>query len=290
MRATALVALSFASISLLAVTSGARAFCRTTTVDAAPTCPVTECVTAGIPLAWPTAHITYWFNDQGFPEFTSEQERSIIETSFGAWTAVTCPSSTGAAFSVGLDLEAAAGTTPLTVGPESAEPDKSVIAWLSASDWETRDFDPLAFALTSIWFDKNSGRILDADMHFNGAMQFGTCPAQVGCPRREQIADLQNVATHEAGHFLGLSHSDKSGSTMWCNADFGEVDKRTLSPDDVNGLCAVYPPAEAFPDDRGSMMVQASSGCALTAQGGTSGAAWACSLLLGLLLRRRRRR
>ena len=90
-----------------------------------------------------------------------------------------------------------------------------------------------------------------------------TCSSygQDGC----SFMDLQNTVTHEAGHFIGLAHpceSDPSTAsrngvpvcsahpemipvTMYPSAQVGEISKRTLEPDDVEGVCTVYPRAVA---------------------------------------------
>jgi MYXO-CTERM domain-containing protein len=54
------------------------------------------------------------------------------------------------------------------------------------------------------------------------------------------VSDLANVVTHEAGHFLGLGHSEIPGTTMSTTAFLGDTDKRTLEADDRAGVCAVY--------------------------------------------------
>ena len=51
--------------------------------------------------------------------------------------------------------------------------------------------------------------------------------------------DLQTILTHEAGHFLGLAHATSETSVMYA---FYAQDARELTPDDVAGLCAAYPP------------------------------------------------
>ena len=92
--------------------------------------------------------------------------------------------------------------------------------------------------------------MVGADTMFNGGMgRFAICPPE-GCPPDSGTVDLQNVATHEFGHLLGLSHSDVEGSTMWCGASSDETDKRTLEEDDVAGLCAAYGDPQVFVRDR----------------------------------------
>jgi hypothetical protein len=46
--------------------------------------------------------------------------------------------------------------------------------------------------------------------------------------------------THEAGHFLGLGHSNVRAATMSSSASVGETSKRVLAPDDKQGLCSIY--------------------------------------------------
>jgi uncharacterized protein (TIGR03382 family) len=91
-----------------------------------------------------------------------------------------------------------------------------------------------------------------------------TCSSygQDGCA----FMDVQNTVTHEAGHFIGLAHPCESDSanaqqngvplcsahpemeptTMFPSASPREISKRTLDPDDVDGVCTIYPaPAAA---------------------------------------------
>ena len=55
--------------------------------------------------------------------------------------------------------------------------------------------------------------------------------------------DVQNCITHEFGHMLGLGDENRatySESTMYFSAGIGEVKKRTLEQDDINGFNAIY--------------------------------------------------
>lgn len=53
--------------------------------------------------------------------------------------------------------------------------------------------------------------------------------------------DLQSVIAHEAGHKLGLDHSEYNAATMWWSIASGDASKRTLHWDDEDGCRAQYP-------------------------------------------------
>jgi hypothetical protein len=62
--------------------------------------------------------------------------------------------------------------------------------------------------------------------------------------------DIETLALHELGHLLGLDHSTVSGTVMWPSFPTNFT-LRTLQPDDLAGIRALYPPAIAilFPID-----------------------------------------
>ncbi|MGD8860698.1 MAG: matrixin family metalloprotease [Myxococcales bacterium] len=104
-------------------------------------------------------------------------------------------------------------------------------------DWVGQGLDEDAFGLTLIWHDPNTGEIYDADMQLNEMQgRFDICGAV--CP--VGVVDLENVVTHEAGHFLGLGHSLDRSATMSARATLGETIKRSLEADDVQGMCEIY--------------------------------------------------
>jgi hypothetical protein len=58
------------------------------------------------------------------------------------------------------------------------------------------------------------------------------------------VMDLQNIATHELGHGLGLDdvyQTSCSEVTMFGYSAYGETSKRDLEPPDIEGLLTLYP-------------------------------------------------
>jgi YVTN family beta-propeller protein len=77
------------------------------------------------------------------------------------------------------------------------------------------------------------GQIVDCDMIFNPLVQFKTTTAGSG-------TDLRSVATHEAGHLFGLSHSAVKSSTMFFVLP-PDTQAASLELDDRLALFMAYP-------------------------------------------------
>ena len=89
-------------------------------------------------------------------------------------------------------------------------------------------------ALTPVWFYGN-GVISDADVLFNGKGYRFTTSGEFG------HFDVQDVATHELGHLLGLDHSGQAGSSLYPYVDSQVILHRSLSRDEEQALRAIYP-------------------------------------------------
>lgn len=138
-------------------------------------------------------------------------------------------------------------------------------------------------ALTTLVYRRSTGEIEDADIDLNGVHHVFT---DTDDPAATQ-ADVENTLTHELGHLIGLAHVDDPEATMFAMSLPGDLDKRTLSADDRDGLCWVYPEGRLTPSAPRIPGSGVTSGCAIGRA--RSGAALAV-LLSGLawLLRRRR--
>ena len=124
----------------------------------------------------------------------------------------------------------------------------------SRTDWESDDLHLVTFdennasgfftggsgtvAITPVSFFA-SGRIVDADVLFNGKDFRFTTSGQAG------RFDVQDVMAHELGHVAGLDHSGVCGATMFPYVDSTVILHRSLSLDETSALAGIYP-AGAF--------------------------------------------
>lgn len=109
---------------------------------------------------------------------------------------------------------------------------------LVTKDWT---FDPVAIAITRNFYvagtSPKAGLILDSDILLNAVNHEFTTSNELG------KHDVQNIVTHEVGHFLGLGHEVSPvdpDSTMFAVASPNEVKKRTLHTDDLAGIHEAY--------------------------------------------------
>jgi hypothetical protein len=166
-------------------------------------------------------------------------------------------------------------------------------------------YDPLALAVTSVFARRNDGEILDADIELNGKFVWGDLVRGTG--GGDGVQDLQNTLTHEMGHFIGLDHTcslagehpgqlddqgrpvpscsrateDIKDTTMFAAVIPGDIDRRSLSTDDVRAVCEVYPSLDPVLEGN-------TAGCALG--GRRARGAGVVVLLLALLSAARLRR
>jgi hypothetical protein len=217
-----------APFALLFVAGPAHAFCRLTTEM--PT-PGDNCAASGIGLTWRHPCISFSMIERARSRPSFEDVRDVADISFGTWMRVDCE--TGP---IGLELRQTVelgGCFEPEYNPRG--PNANTIIFID--DWSDRDLPSDAFGLTLVWHNPDDGEIYDADMQINETLGDLTL-CRGACP--SGAVDLQNVITHEAGHFLGLGHSSERDATMSARASVGEISKRDLSEDDRAGLCSIY--------------------------------------------------
>lgn len=91
-------------------------------------------------------------------------------------------------------------------------------------------------AVTTIWYTRTTKQIVEFDMLFNSYFNWGNASSN------RNLMDLQNIATHEFGHSIGLAdlYNTCTKETMYAYSDEGDLIKRTLNPGDIAGLRSIY--------------------------------------------------
>jgi Matrixin len=118
------------------------------------------------------------------------------------------------------------GLTTTPAAPTRPAPDgTNTVGWARIS----------GTALAAAWvYEDANGQVQQADIFFNTRYPWGVFDR---CPGSGTY-EVGNVASHEAGHVLGLDHLSDSGrkATMYPSAPRNEVLKRTLTTGDVRGF------------------------------------------------------
>jgi hypothetical protein len=187
-------------------------------------------------------------------------------------------------------------------------------------------YDRSALAITSVFQIKSTGEIVDADLEINAATY--TWGDFVGHPEQFELNthDFQGAVTHEFGHVIGLDHTcytpgtradgtpiprpvDNNGNLVPdCTADnpplitqatmyvsvatpSAEVELRSLSPDDAQAACEIYPVTPDFVclPPSGAYEVAGGGGCSYPAGARRDSIACVLVLLVMATVVRRRR-
>ncbi|MBK6797613.1 MAG: matrixin family metalloprotease [Acidobacteria bacterium] len=170
--------------------------------------------------------ITYNINSAGSDNLPFSDVENAIMASFQTWEDV--PTSS-VAFARG----------PNTSSTSTAYDGQLQIFWIEDS---TSTIDGLNLAgvlaisrLTNYTSGLRTGEILDASLIFNGK-EFNW-----SVNGATNSADIQDIATHEIGHIIGLGHSPIGGATMFPRSLIGSKLVRSLAEDDRIAVSAAYP-------------------------------------------------
>lgn len=99
-------------------------------------------------------------------------------------------------------------------------------------------------AVTTVWYYPSTMEIVEFGMVFSTAFKWGIDLDGEGKDTTLVNAfDIQDIATHEAGHTLMLDdlYMPEAGAlTMYGYGDFGQTHARSLGVGDISGVTAIY--------------------------------------------------
>lgn len=226
---------------------------------------------------WRTLPVGWYWNPASVPPSLGAPDngRLALEAGFATWASAPCTRFRAASL----------GTTAVTLG--SSRDGVNTLAWASAS-WPP-ELGAVNVTLGATTPLTEAGSFVDVDIVFNAvAFTWALAPGP-------GVVDAQSIASHEAGHFLGLDHTDVRASIMY--PGYSGAATRTMSSDDLAGVCALYPaddagapPPDASPDAASPPPPPTPEGCGCRAGAARVTLAPAGFALLVAFARRRRRR
>lgn len=245
--------LALAALALSAPEAEAQKYQRTL-VPGRPYCVV-----------WPGRDYVYRLDAAGSSRTPGNTEFAALEAAFSSWRAVsaTCSDFT---FTRGPDIQhPKVGYVRDSQNPQANEnvitfrevdcndvvpPDAPCLEDDTCSNtYACWDHGGAVIGLTTTTFSFRTAYILDADVEFNASTEgrgflFTTVDSPM-CEGAQSIdcvvTDVQNTATHEFGHVVGLDHVSELGSTMEPSAPPGETHKRIIDAGSAAGFCQAYP-------------------------------------------------
>ena len=245
--------------------NAAEAFCRSTTCVGECARDADGCKTAGLPLFWTSSCVGFSLSRRGSEHIPLSVIREVMQRSVVAWTDIACGSSGTASLAFTALKDVTCDKAEFNPGGANAN-----VVLFQDTKWSYTSLDN-TLAKTTVTYDTDTGEILDADLEFNHAFNEFTTGDDV------VLYDLQSIATHEFGHFIGLDHTPDFLATMFAGYSEGSTDIRTIEPDDEDAICSVYPPdrvSRCDPQPKGGFTTTCSTsgeeeGCAVTSPGPT---------------------
>lgn len=203
------------------VPSGIGRVCTPKEADETPDC--------GVLLAWKERCIGYSIQRDGSKLIAADAAATLVGQAFDAWTNAPCG---GGRPSIVVKRNPDASCASPEYNFESGNAN---VFMFRDDGWPYENADDI-LGVATLWYDVNTGEVFDVDVEINTTdYTFTTGDTDVGF-------DLLATLQHEAGHFLGLAHSQFDGSVMAPTPYEGSLQGRELSHDDIEAICRLYPP------------------------------------------------
>ena len=186
--------------------------------------PATDCWLAGAPLQWREPCVSFSVDARGIPplDLGHSEAESVVVSAFALWLSTEC----GDAFP-SIAVRSRDALDCVQVEYNSEGPNSNAVIFQT----ERWPHDPSAIGVTTVSFDPDSGRIVDADIEVNLT------------GRGLDVLGVTYVLTHESGHFFGIDHSPDTQAVMYAQSSFTSFDAPpVLAPDDETAICLAYPP------------------------------------------------
>lgn len=225
-------ALALAATMALLPQGTAHAYCRSSSCvekqEAGRICEPEATDNCGIPLFWNRPCVGFSLQRDASEQVSLAQAESVFEKAFATWEKAACEGG-----NPGIQISYTGTVECAAVEYNTDDLRNANIVMFHDDEWPHSGAGVLG--LTTVTFSRSTGEIYDADMEIN------TADNEFVMTDKSPALDLISVATHEAGHFLGLAHSPEEDATMFPAYTPGTITQRTLSDDDVHGICDAYP-------------------------------------------------
>ena len=198
----------------------------------------------------------HWATDPAGPNFTWRVHvdgapglglaltKTVIGAAFEVWNTVLCDGE-----AVGVTFEEGPDYPTKDRGDDiNTETFNHVVYWVT-EEWSTQVADPWTIALATTVRFILSEYTVSSDIEFN-AEHFQFRHEASGCsPGSDTCYDLQSIALHEIGHWVGLHHVLCTDAVMYPTATTA-LEISDISRHEIAGVCAIYNPYPLSAHDR----------------------------------------
>ena len=125
------------------------------------------------------------------------------------------------------------GSYSTAFGDTTTYNDQNFVNAISFGDYYS---NPDIIGACMIWYSPATKTIVEFDIIFETNYTWGVSGAEI-------LMDLQNIATHELGHAVGLAdiyETECAAVTMYGYSSYGETDKSSLELPDITGIKQLY--------------------------------------------------